>query len=87
MSSNRLVVRSELLEEDKVMTATEAIAEVFWTAFRSLPKKEREAVIEKLLRDREFVEDLIDIAIIEQRKNEPSRTLDEYLADRKRKKS
>ena len=61
-----------------IMTATEATAEVFWTAFRSLSKKEREAVVERLLRDREFMEDLIDVVILEQRKNEPSRSLDEY---------
>ncbi|MCL5062263.1 MAG: hypothetical protein M1443_03515, partial [Nitrospirae bacterium] len=57
----------------------------FWTAFRALPKKQREAVIEKLLKDKEFMEDLIDIVIIEQRRKEPSRSLDEYLAERKRK--
>ena len=61
------------------MTATEATAEVFWTAFRALSKKEREAVVERLLRDKEFMEDLIDIVIFEQRQNEPSRSLDEYL--------
>jgi len=42
-------------------------------------------VVEKMLNDKEFVEDLIDIVIIEQRRKEPSRSLDEYLADRKRK--
>jgi hypothetical protein len=47
------------------MTATQATAEVFWTAFRALPKKEKHAVLEKLLRQREFREDLIDIALIE----------------------
>ena len=61
------------------MTTTEATAEVFWTAFRALSKKEREAVVERLLRDKEFMEDLIDIVIFEQRQNEPSRSLDEYL--------
>jgi hypothetical protein len=58
------------------MTATEATAEVLWTAFRALPKKEREAVLERLLRQREFREDLIDIALIEQRQKEPSRRLE-----------
>lgn len=67
------------------MTTTEATAEVFWTAFRALPKKEREAIVEKLLRDREFVEDLIDVVILEQRQKEPSRPLDEYLTDRRKK--
>ncbi len=69
------------------MTATEATAEVFWTAFRALPKRERVAVIERLLRDKEFMEDLIDIVILEQRQKEPSRSLDEYLADRAKKRS
>jgi len=68
------------------MTTSEATSEVFWTAFRALPKKQRGAVIEKLLKDREFVEDLVDTVIIEQRRKEPSRSLDEYLAERKRKK-
>jgi len=67
------------------MTTAEATSEVFWTAFRALPKKEREAVVGKMLKDKEFREDLIDIVIIEQRRKEPSRSLDEYLADRKRK--
>jgi hypothetical protein len=65
------------------MTKAEAMSEVFFTAFRALPKKEREAVIEKLLRDKEFVKDLIDIAILEKRRREPSRSLDEYLAEKK----
>ena len=69
------------------MTTTEATSEVFWTAFRALPKKQRGAIIEKLLKDKDFVEDLIDTVIIEQRRREPSRTLEEYLAERKRKRN
>lgn len=64
------------------MTTAEATSEVFWTAFRALPKKQREAVVERLLKDKEFMEDLIDIVIIEQRKKEPSRSLDEYLTEK-----
>ena len=60
-----------------IMTTTEATAEVFWTAFRALSKKERAAIVERLLKDEEFMEDLMDIAILEERKNEPSRSLDE----------
>ncbi len=67
------------------MTTAEATSEVFWTAFRALPKKQREAVVARMLRDKEFMEDLIDTVILEQRRKEPSRNLDEYLADRKRK--
>ena len=67
------------------MTNVEATSEVFLTAFRSLPKKAREAVVEKMLSDKEFMEDLLDTVIIEQRRKEPSRDLDEYLADRRKK--
>jgi hypothetical protein len=67
------------------MTKADAMSEVFFTAFRALPKKEREAVIERLLRDKEFVEDLIDIAILDKRRKEPSRSLDEYLAEKRKK--
>ncbi len=65
-----------------MISNAEATAEVFWTAFRALPKKEREAVVNKLLSDKEFLEDLIDIVILEQRKDEPSRSLEQYLAER-----
>jgi len=66
------------------MSMKEAKAEVFWIAFKGLPKKERHSVIERLLKDAEFMEDLIDIAILEQRREEPSRPLEDYLAERKR---
>jgi len=62
----------------------EAKAEVFWMAFKGLPKKGRQSVIERLLKDTEFMEDLIDMAILEQRREEPSRPLEDYLAERKR---
>jgi hypothetical protein len=63
------------------MILEEAKAEVFWLAFKGLPKKEQQLVVQKLLQDREFVEDLMDIALIEQRRSEPSRPLEEYLAE------
>ena len=66
------------------MIPEEAKAEVFWLAFKGLPKKEQHRIVEKLLQDRGFVEDLLDIAIIEQRRSEPSRSLEEYLADQER---
>ncbi len=66
------------------MTSTQATAEVFWTAFRSLKKKDRGAVVERLIGDKDFMEDLFDLVILEQRKREPSRSLEEYLADRKK---
>ena len=60
------------------MIAEEARAEVFWMAFKGLPKREQQLVVQKLLQDQEFVEDLLDIALIEQRRSEPSRPLEEY---------
>jgi hypothetical protein len=65
------------------MSPTEAKAEVFWMAFKGLTKKEKKIFIEKLLKDKEFVEDLLDMAIIEKRRKEPSRPLEDYLAERK----
>lgn len=67
------------------MTTIDATSEVFMTAFRALPKKAREAVVDKMLRDKQFREDLMDAAIIEQRRIEPSRPLEEYLSERRKK--
>ena len=64
------------------MSTKEAKAEVFWMAFQGLPKNERKSVIERFLKDKEFVEDLIDVSILEQRRNEPSRPLEDYLAEK-----
>ena len=64
------------------MRVKEAKAEVFWTALEDLKKQEKQSVVERLLEDTEFMEDLVDIAILEQRKQEPSRLLEDYLAER-----
>ena len=68
-------------------TSTEATSEIFLTAFRALPKKAREAVVEKMLSDKAFMEDLLDSALIERRRKEPSRDLDEYLVNRGKKRA
>jgi hypothetical protein len=67
------------------MATSDATATIFLTAFRALPKKEREAILARLLKDREFREDLIDTVIIDQRHKEPSKSLDAYLAERRKK--
>lgn len=61
------------------MNVINAKADVFWMAFKGLPKKERQSVVERLLTDTEFMDDLIDIATLELRCEEPSRPLNEYL--------
>ncbi len=64
------------------MQATEARAEVFLTAFRSLTKKEREQILTKLLEDPILREDLLDMATYESRKDEPTRPFRDYLAEK-----
>lgn len=54
------------------MTAREATAEVFWTAYRTLPRQARTAVLGRLLRDRQTREDLLDMAVSLERTHEKS---------------
>ena len=61
-----------------------AAAEVFWTAFRALPRDERQAIVGRLLTDRQFREDLLDVSTLAKRRKEPARPLSEYLARRTR---
>jgi hypothetical protein len=68
------------------MTQPQATAEVFWTAFQAMKPSEREAFIGKLMKDKRLAEDLRYAAIIEQRRNEPTISLDEYVAKRNKKK-
>ena len=63
------------------MTHTDATAEVFWTAFRVLSRKEQQTVLQRLLKDKSLRQDLIDLAVIENRRREPSWPLREYLAE------
>ncbi len=65
-----------------MMNTNEAKAENFWLAFKSLSKRDQQAIVERLLTEKDFREDLIDISTIEQRRNEPSRPLGDYLAER-----
>jgi len=64
------------------MTKTEATAEVFWTAFNVLPAEEKRAVIQRIIRDENLRRDLMDLALMEERRNEPARPLHEYLKEK-----
>ena len=66
------------------MSEVEATAEVFLTAFKALPKTERDAVIVRIAQDKSLARDLLDLATIAQRRREPSRPFAQYLADRKK---
>jgi len=64
------------------MTKIEATAEVFWTAFKVLPLEEKRAVLQRIIRDDNLRRDLMDLSIIEERRNEPGRPLREYLQEK-----
>jgi len=64
------------------MKAVESRAEVYLMALKSLSEAEREAVIARLLDDPQLREDILDLAIIQQRQAEPSRPFHEYLSER-----
>ena len=65
------------------MTKTEATAEVFWTAFTVLPVEEKRAIIQRILRDENLRRDLMDLALIEERRNESERPLRESVKENK----
>lgn len=64
------------------MSKVESRAEIFLMAFQSLSKAEKEAVTARLLEDPELREDILDLALIQQRQGEPSRPFREYLTER-----
>ena len=66
------------------MKTAQSRAEVYLMALESLTKAEKKAVIARLLEDDELREDILDLALIEQRKGESSRPFREYLAEGKK---
>jgi hypothetical protein len=63
------------------MSTAQATAEVFWTAFMAMNASERRAFLERLIATPKIREDLLDAAVIEDRKGEPTRPLKEVLAN------
>jgi hypothetical protein len=53
-------------------------------ALQSLSKAEKEAVIARFLEDTKLREDILDLALIQQRQGEPSRPFRDYLAERRK---
>lgn len=66
------------------MNGRESRAEVFLMALQSLSKAEREIVIERILEDPELREEVLDMAVIRATEGEPSTSLEEYLAESRR---
>jgi hypothetical protein len=65
------------------MPDVQATAEGFVQILKALPKAQRDAVIVRIAQDREFQKDILDLATIEQRRDEPSRSFRAYLAEKK----
>jgi hypothetical protein len=63
-------------------TVSQATAEVFVTAFRALPKREQQAVLALLTDDQGLREDLLDLATLAERRNEPSRPFRDFVAEK-----
>jgi len=61
------------------MTKTEATAEIFWAAFRGLPRQDQQAVLRRIVQSSRLRRDLMDLAVIEERRAEPARPLREHL--------
>ena len=65
------------------MSATEATAEIFVTAFKALKPKERQAVWQKLVSDRKLAEDLTDTLALESRRRQSAEPLRAVLEELK----
>ncbi len=66
------------------MTTAEATAEVFWMAFSALDREARDKFMGKVVTGpelREELEDLLYLKIAAERSGEPTRPLDEVLAE------
>lgn len=68
------------------MRANQATAEVFYTAFKALKSKEKEAFLEKVISVPELREDFIDIFLIEEAKKVKGKPVSarEYFARRRK---
>jgi hypothetical protein len=61
-----------------VTTTRQATADVFLTPLKALPRDQRDAVVVEIARDRALGRDLLDLALIEDRRGERSRPLRQY---------
>jgi hypothetical protein len=64
--------------------AQQATADVFLTALKALPKPERDAVVVGIARDKTFAQDILDLAVIADRRHEPSRPFRKYVSENSR---
>jgi hypothetical protein len=55
-----------------------------WSAFKALRRKDRRAVVDRLLQDREFCDDILDAATAKERRSGPSRPYEEFAEELRR---
>lgn len=65
------------------MSAIEATAEVFVTAFKTLKPRQREAVLARMLTDVELSEDIADTLALEARRHQPRQSFRQALKELK----
>ena len=63
------------------MSTDQATAEVFVLAFKSLKRRERAAVFERLLADNEISEDFADTLLLEARRHQPRQSFRQALKE------
>ena len=68
-----------LCEEVEQVKTQGMTAEVFLTAFKTMPKKEQNIFLSKIIKDSRLREDIIDIAIAESRTKDKSRPFRDFL--------
>ena len=61
------------------MAPYQATAEIFMTAFKALPVRERSTFLTKLLNDNSLREDIIDIAVATKRSHERTKPFRGFL--------
>lgn len=64
-----------------MVTKSEATAEVFWTAFKGMSPEDQRLFTQRIIADENLRRYLMDLALIEERRDEPERPLREYLSE------
>ena len=69
------------------MTTSQATAEVFFAAFKALPRQEQEAILTRITQDtklRRILENISDRLALEEERHKPSKPLRDYIEARER---
>jgi hypothetical protein len=61
------------------MASYQATAEIFMTAFKALPARERSTFLSRLLQDTSLCEDIMDIAVVSKRSHEKTKSFHGFL--------